>query len=387
VIPAEGTSTVVLGGGFGGLTAANELRQRLGKEHQVVVIDREPQFSMGLAKLWVLSGRREYGEGARDRSLLEAKGIKFVEAEAIRIDAAGRRVVTTVGDFGFDYLIIALGADLLPESVNGFTAGAINFYTFEGAAELRDRLRELETGRLVVMVSSAPFKCPSAPYEAAMLMDAVARERGVRGGVDIQIFTPEPQPLPMAGPLVGSQVRALLIERGIRFNPDSKPKLIDARRRRVYFENGAEAEYDLLAGVPGHAVPKVIRDSGLAGPSGWIPVEGKSLRTGVPNVFAVGDVAGVKMANGLLMPKLGMLAEQEGAVVAKNIANELVGIGARSEFDGHGTCFVEVGGGRACPARGEFLAEPSPRVLFEPPTAEAFTQKKEFEASRLAAWF
>jgi sulfide:quinone oxidoreductase len=387
VAGGRGSSIVILGGGFGGLTVANQLRRQLGREHQITLIDKKPQFSMGFATLWVLSGRREPGEGARDLGLLEAKGINFVQSEVTRIDTSGRRVSTAAGDFAFDYLIVALGADLSPEGVPGFSEGAHNLYTLEGAAELRKQLQRLDRGKLLVVISGMPFKCPSAPYEAAMLMDDILRIKQVRDRVDIQVFTPELQPLPVAGPAVGVQVKALLSERGIGFNPGSKPKQVDGRGKSVSFENGTKVGYDLLAGVPTHVAPKVVKDSGLAGSAGWIPVDKRTLQTAVPNVFAVGDVASMMTANNLLLPRVGVLAEEEARVVASNIASQIQGVGASSRFEGRGTCFVEVGGGKASLAQGEFLAEPSPKITLEVPSARALEMKREFEASRLASWF
>jgi len=387
VAASRGSSIVILGGGFGGLTAANELRRLLGKEHRITLIDKKHQFLMGFAKLGILSGAREPGEGTGDLRRLDAKGIKFVESEITRIDVSRRSATTERGDFPFDRLVIALGADLSPTSVPGFSEGAYNLYAAEGAAELRKRLQRFDEGKLLVMISAMPFKCPSAPYEAAMRMDEMLRKRVVRSKVDIQVFTPESQPLPVAGPAVGAQVRSLLTERGIGFNPGHKPKEIDAKAKSVSFENGTTVNYDLLAGVPVHVVPKVVKDSGLAGPSGWIPVDKRTLQTNLPNVYAVGDVASVMTANNLLMPRLGILAEEEAKVVARNIASQLLGNEAKTLFEGRGMCFVEIGRGMASLAQGEFLSDPAPRIMLASPTAEALEMKRDFEASRLAKWF
>jgi len=380
-------SIVVLGGGFGGLTAANELRRHLGKEHQIMLIDKKAQFLMGLAKLAILSGRRNANEGIGDMKSLESKGIRFLQSEIFRIDVSSRTVTTGAGDFSFDFLVIALGADLSPESVPGFLDGAHDFYTSEGATRLSERLQKLNDGKLVVLISSIPFKCPSAPYEAAMLMDDLLRKRGIRDRIDIQIFTPETQPLPAGGPAVGEQVKAFLSERKIWFNPGHKAKVIDTKENLVTFENGTDTKYDLLAGVPAHTVPRVVKDSGLAGPSGWIPVDKRTLMTNSKNVYAIGDVASVMMANNLPMPKLGILAQEEGKVVAGDIAAAILGADGREQFEGRGECFIEVGSGQAAIARGEFLFEPAPKILISPPSPEGLVMKKEFEASRMASWF
>jgi sulfide:quinone oxidoreductase len=381
------SSIVILGGGFGGLTVANELRRRIGKEHRITLIDKNAQFLMGLAKLGILSGQRIPNEGLGDMKSLERKGIGFVHSEITRIDASSNKVTSEAGDFAFDFLVIALGADLSPKSVPGFLEGALDFYTPEGAARLSERVQKLNEGKLVVLISSTPFKCPSAPYEAAMLMDDLLRKRGVRDRIDIQIFTPESQPLPAGGPAVGEQVKALLSERSIGFNPMHKAKAIDAKGNSITFENGNKAAYDLLAGVPAHSVPRVVRDSGLAGPSGWIPVDKKTLITSSKDVYAIGDVASVMMANNLPMPKLGILAEEEAKVVAENIASAVLGASGKGQFEGRGGCFIEVGSGKAAIAKGEFLLEPAPKIFIDPPSHEGLEMKKEFEASRMASWF
>jgi sulfide:quinone oxidoreductase len=387
MVASWGKSIVILGGGPGGLTAANELRRQLGKEHQVTLVDKKDQFFMGLAKLRVLTGLKLPWEHAGDLRQLRAKGISFVETQVSRLNVSSRIVTTEAGNLSYDYLIVALGADQSPGSVPGFAEAAYDTYTVEGSAALRDRLNTFNEGKLMVMISSVPFKCPGAPYEAAMLMEEMLRNRGVRDKVDIQVFTPEKQPLPIAGAKIGNQFKSLLTERGIGFNPGCKPKEIDAKRRSVAFENGTTASFDLLAGVPTHVVPRVVKDSILAGPDGWIPVDKRTLQTKIPNIFAVGDVAAVMTANNLPIPKLGTVAEEEAKVVVRNIVNHIHGQESRSHFEGIGTCFVEVGGGKACLARGEFLAEPAPKVVIDSPSVEALQLKKDFEAQRLAAWF
>jgi len=387
MVAAWGKSIVILGGGSGGLTAANELRRQLSKDHEVTVVDKKDQFFMGLAKLRVLTGLKLPWEHAGDLRQLRSKDINFVETQISRLNPSRRIVTTEAGDLSYDYLVVALGADQSPGSVPGFVEGAYDIYTVEGAAALRGRLNTFTGGKLVVMISAVPFKCPGAPYEAAMLMEDMLKKRGVRDRVDIQIFTPEPQPLPIGGPAIGNQFKSLLTERGIGFNPGCKPKEVDAKKKLVTFENGTTTSYDLLAGVPTHIVPRVVKDSILAGPNGWIPADKRTLQTKFPNVFAVGDVAAVMTANNLPISKLGTIAEEEAKVVARNIVNLIHGQESRSYFEGHGTCFVEVGGDKACLARAEFLAEPAPKMVIDAPSAQFLQFKRDFEATRLASWF
>ncbi len=379
-------SIVVLGGGFGGIVVANQLRKRLGSEHQIVLVDKKSSFFMGLAKLWVLTGQRRPDE-QMDLKRLEAKGISVVPGEVMKIDPSARQVSTTAGSFGFSHLVVALGAETAPEAVPGFVDGAYNLYDIEGAKRAGEAIRKFSGGKLVLAISALPFKCPPAPYEAAFLIDEMLRKQGVRDKTDLQLFTPEPFPLPVGGPTAGAQVKDLLAKKGIAYNPGKKPKQIDPTAKSITFEDGTKTDYDLLVGIPVHTVPKVVRESGLGGPSGWIPVDKKTLKTAWPNVYAIGDVAGAMTSNNLLLPRAGILAEEEAKVVANNIACEVSGQGEVQQFEGKGACFLEVGGGQAALVEGEFFAEPIPKVQVREPSAEGFRLKKEFEASRLAAWF
>ena len=220
MVAVWGKSIVILGGGPGGLTAADELRRQLGKDYTVTLVDKSDQFFMGLAKLRVLTGQKLPWEHAGDMRLLKAKGINFLQTQVSRLNLSSRIVTTEEGNLPYDYLIIALGADQSPGSVPGFAEAAYDMYTVEGSAALRDRLNTFNQGKLMIMISSVPFKCPGAPYEAAMLMEEMLRNRGVRDKVDIQVYSPEPMPLQIGGPAIGNQLKALLTEKGIGYNPN-----------------------------------------------------------------------------------------------------------------------------------------------------------------------
>src|ERR671923_21870 len=188
-------------------------------------------------------------------------------------------VRTGQGEFAYDYLVIALGAELAPEKVQGFES-AFHMYTLEDAKKLRDALSSFGGGLIRLVVSSTPFKCPPAPYEAAMLIDDFLRSKGLRDKSDIQIFTPEPQPMPIAGPEVGNTVVSMLNEKGIGFHNNTKVSSIDGSSKQIVFENGTREKYDLLIAIPPHTSPKVVKESDLAdAASGWIPVDPKNMQT------------------------------------------------------------------------------------------------------------
>ena len=372
---------LVLGGGFGGIAAALGLRQRLAPRDEIILIDEGSTFRMGLGNLWLLDGRRKIGDGQRPLAALQAKGIQVKQGRIQAIDAAQRTVTFDGVTLQADGLIIALGAQLAPDATPGFAA-VHNLYEEAGAAAFGKALEGFRGGRVLVQMCGLPFKCPPAPYEAAMLAADVLRKRGVKA--EIHLATPEPHPLPVAPPEVGNRLLPLLEAAGVQYHPGCKPTRFASDV--VEWENGKSLNFDLAAGVPVHKAPAVI-GADLAGPSGFIPVDPASLRTKFPGVYAVGDVAAVPLPNGKVAPKAGVLAESQGRAAASHLATELLGTGTATAFDGQGTCFIELGHGQAIPAEGEFFATPQPRFTFRQASAQGLRDKERFEADRLNAWF
>jgi len=327
---------VILGGGVGGLVAANTLRRRLDRQHQIVLVDRAAQHVYTPSFLWMMLGWREPREITRDLRRLERKGIEVVQEEITEIDPARRLVRTERRQISGDYLIIALGAEGRPEAVPGLAEGGHNLYDLDGVLGLRQALAGFREGRVAVTVASLPFKCPGAPYEAAMLIEASLRERGLRERVQVDIYTPEPLPMPVAGKALGEAVKAMVASKGIHYNPQCKLQAVDPGRGELVFENGERAGYDLLVAIPPHRCPAVVKESGLVGEAGWVPVDKGTLQTSHAGVYAIGDVTAIKLPVGLMLPKAGVFAHHEAEVVAHNIAAEITRRGAPRAFEGDG---------------------------------------------------
>jgi sulfide:quinone oxidoreductase len=364
----SGKTIVILGAGVGGLVAANELRRRLPGEHRIVLVEKNPRHAFAPSFLWLMTGDRRPGQISRDVRQLVRLGVEVVLAEVQAIDVANRSVQTSVQTLTYDYLIVALGAELAPEAMPGLAETAHTFYTFDGAAKLRDALRNFSGGKMAVVVSALPYKCPGAPHEGAMLIADVFRRRGLRDKVEIHLFTPEPQPMPVAGPALGEAVKQMLNGKGVIFHPLHKLTAINAPARELAFEGKEPFKYDLLVAIPPHRGPRVVREAGLTNGASWVPVNRATMQTKHDDVYAVGDVTVIPIPGRwkpdvpLVLPKAGVFAHRQAEVVAHRITAEIAGAGPSHEFFGDGYCMLEAGEDMAGFAYGNFFAEPSPQV-------------------------
>ena len=220
-----------------------------------------------------------------------------------------------------------------------------------------------------------------------MLLEYDLRKRKIRDAVQLDLYSPEPGPMGVAGPEVSAQVRHMVEAKYIGYHPEHAVAKVDASNKCIHFANGAQAEFDLLAYVPPHCAPGVVIDAGLTGESGWVPVDRSTLATKFPDVYAIGDVTGIKLAIGKPLPKAGVFAHGEAEVVAHNLICEITGKGAPKNFDGHGECFLETGDGKAGLGRGNFYAEPAPQIKFSQPGRTLHLGKVAFEKYWLFEWF
>jgi sulfide:quinone oxidoreductase len=361
-------TVVILGGGVGGLVAANHLARLLPEGHRIVLVERSRRHAFAPSFLWLMSGDRRPAQIMRELRTLVPSRVELVQAEVLSIDTESRRVDAGGGAIGYDHLVVALGAELAPEAIPGLAEGAHTFYTLEGAERLHGALRDFRGGAVAVVVSSMPYKCPGAPHEGAMLLADYFRRRGLRSKVEMHLFTPEPQPMPVAGPELGSAVVGMLEGRGITFHPSHKLTAVRPQTRELAFEEKPSARYDLLVAIPPHRAPRLVGEAGLANEAGWVAVDRRTLATTRERVYAIGDVTAIPMPGRwkadvpLMLPKAGVFAHDQARVVANRVAAEIAGKAAPGEFCGDGYCMLEAGEDVAGFAFGNFFAEPSPEV-------------------------
>jgi sulfide:quinone oxidoreductase len=395
-LSSEGKRILILGAGFGGLTVANLLRKNLSSspvpvEHQISITDQKDYFMMGLVNLWILSGMRKLEDSKIALNRLENRGIRFLNDEVTGIDVASKTV--TIGrsstlKLEYDYLVIALGTEYEVEEVNGFIEnGGFNLYDAEQVPKLRERILSLRKGRVAICIASLPYKCPPAPYEASLLINDILDKNGTRDSIDIDIYTPTPMALPVAGAKVSQEVVNLLNGNHINFHPLHKIKTV-LDKEKIEFENGKKINYDLLIGIPPHNVPAVLRNSGLIKQGDkWIKVDKFTLKTDFKNVFAIGDVTEIKVDENTVIPKAGVFAEAQAKVVSQQIIDDIENNSKfSSRFDGKGFCFMEIGDKKAGYVAADFYNKQGPVTILEPPSEESYKKKIDFERSKLDEW-
>ena len=358
----KGKTILILGGGVGGIVTANELRKKLPEEHRVVVVEKNTEYVFSPSLLWVMVGWRRPEQITKNLYKLLHSGVEVIQANVQAIDPSTQQVITSSGNLDYDYLVVALGAALAPDTFPGFNEAAITPYDLKGAVDLWSSLQSINGGRVAVLVTSTPYKCPAAPYETALLIDDYLRKRGIRNNCELEVYTPETLPMGVAGTAMGKAVVGMLESNGIQFNPQLKPIEIDPLRKEIHFTDSGAIPFDLLVAVPPHSPPRAVKESPLANESGWIPVNKRTLQTNQENIYAIGDIAAITLANGKPLPKAGVFSEGHAFTVAERISSEIHGLPAQAEYDGLGFCWIETGSGSAGFASGEFYAEPDPIV-------------------------
>jgi len=370
---------LVLGAGFGGLELTTRLSEEFGDAVDVVLIDQSDGFVFGFSKLDVMFGRALPDAVRHPYRDFVKPGVRFVQATVRSIDPVAKRVETDGGTFDADVLVVALGADLHPGATPGLVEGGHEFYTVPGAFGLRDVLAAFRGGRVIVGVTSTPFKCPPAPSETALLMHDYLTERGLRDASEISLVMPLGVPVPPS-PAASEALLVAFAERDIAWWPERLVRGLDPARKVALLSDASEMPYDLFLGIPVHRAPAVVEASGMT-VDGWIPVDPLTLETTFPGVYAVGDVTSVGT------PKAGVFAEGQAGVVAEGISALIRGTTDAGQYDGHGLCYLEFGRDQVARVDVTFQSGQRPFGDLEGPSQELAADKVEFGTSRIQRWF
>lgn len=370
---------LVLGAGFGGLELTTVLSEALGDDIEVTLIDKSDSFYFGFSKLDVMFGQATPDSVRLPYKKIAKPGVRLLQETISKIDPATRRVTTNRGTHEADFLVVALGADYNFAATPGM-ADATEFYTLEGATRLYEMLRTFAGGRVLIAVSGAPYKCPPAPSEAALMMHDYLTTRGIRSACEITLILPLEVPVPPS-PETSRALLAAFAERNITFIGDRQMKSVDTKRRIVTLDDRREFPYDLFLGVPAIRAPRLLEDSGMT-EDGYVPVKPKTLETRFPDVYAIGDCA----RQGT--PKAGVFAEGAGRAVARTLIARLRNEEVPLTHAGTGSCYIEFGAGRIGRVDVDFFSNPSgPVGKYHEPSVELRVDKEHFGSSRRARWF
>lgn len=369
---------LILGAGFGGMELSSILSETFGDGADVTLIDKGDAFVFGYSKLDVMFGRKTLDEVRMPYANFVKPGVRLLRETVTLIDPATKRVVTDKGFHEADYLVVALGADYDIAATPGLAASS-EFYSFAGADRLRSILPAFVKGKVVIGVCAAPFKCPPAPSEAALLLHDFLVERGVRQDCEISVVVPFGTPLPPS-PETSVALLGAFAERGIIWVPDRQVAAVDPTAKTVTLDDDSVMACDLLLGVPKHCAPLAVKRSGMA-EDGWVPVDPRTLETRWPGVFAVGDIANTGT------PKAGVFAEGESQSVAVTLVSLIKGEAGKGSYGGRGTCYFEFGKGRIAKVEVDFFSGPKPTGTFHAPSEGLRKDKDTFGTFRKARWF
>ena len=353
---------VVIGGGVGGTLAANLLARRLrhridGGDVTITLVDEGGEHVYQPGFMYIAMGSERAERLHRpERSLLDRR-VHLTIARARRVDADARSVELETGDsIGYDYLILATGARIVPEEVEHFEAEAHHFYGADAATRLRAALDAFDGGRIVIGIAGMPYKCPPAPLEVAFLIEAELRARGLRDRSEIHFCSPIGRAFTIES--VSEMATPILAEKGIELHTFFNVEAIDPARRVIESLEGEELPYDLLVLVPPHRGAQLVIDSGLAPPAGWLPTDPHTLEVkGRDRIFALGD------ATDLPLSKAGSTAHFEAPVVVERIVAAVQGRApdaVAGNYTGKVMCFFEVGDGKGTLLQFDYDHPPRP---------------------------
>jgi sulfide:quinone oxidoreductase len=368
---------VVLGAGFGGLELSSILSETIGDDLDLTLIDQHDSFYFGFSKLDVMFGRKTAEAVKISYKSIAKPGVKFCKENIIAIDPVKKIVTTESGTHEADVLVVALGANYDVTATPGLIDHGNEYYSFAGAEKLREIISTFIKGNAIIGVCGAPFKCPPAPSEAALLLHDHLVNAGARNDCSISIVMPFGSPIPPS-PDSSKALMKAFEERDIKFIPQHKVSSL--RANTAVLDDGTELPFDLFLGIPKHVAPDVVLQSGLA-ENGWIPVDRNNLLTKFPNVYAIGDVTSVGT------PKAGVFAEGAAKIAAASIIAEYRGSKNENRYTGAGSCYIEFGNGEVGRVDVDFFSGPKPFGIHHGSSAVMVADKEYFGSSRKARWF
>lgn len=349
---------VILGAGTSGTMMANHLSKKLAKkEWNITIVDQykthyyQPGFLFLPFDIYTTKQVKKNGEK------FIPKGVNYIQ-KRIELIISEKNLITLEDNttLSYDILIVATGTKIAPQEIEGMNGpkwrkNIFDFYTYEGAKALRNKLREWKGGKLVVHISEMPIKCPVAPLEFAFLADSYFKNKGIRDKVDITFVTPLDGAF--TKPKATKALHYLLEEKNIKEVTDFNIERVDYENNKIIDYADTEVDYDLLVTVPTNMGDELLERSGLGDDLNFIPTHKSTLQTlENENIFAIGDCTNLPAS------KAGSVAHFEAEILTENILRYIDGKELKEEFDGHSNCFIETGNGKALLIDFNYTQEP-----------------------------
>ena len=379
---------VILGAGVGGLSVLKELSDTgvSMTDVEVTIVDEDFSHFLGFTLPWVMRGWREEDSVPIRPDSSALQGINTVTGSVQHVDAERRTVTLTDSTvIAFDALVIATGARNAVDEVPGLQHAvdertAVHYYSAAAAADAHRALTNFTGGKLMFLVTSAPYRCPVAPYEGALLAADLLQDNGSRSVTTIDVYSPEKQPMPSAGPYAGQELITMLAGNGIDFHGERSVATVDGDRRRVDFADGTTADFDLLVFIPPHE-PAVTLDG-----QSWITVDPATMQTAHPGIFAIGDTTTVTSPSGRPLPKAAIFAKNGAAAAAHNVLQYLGKTDQTDPISGEGYCFIDTGSHISAQGKGDFFGLPHPAIHLTAPSAQLHHDKEREEHDWRTLW-
>ena len=350
---------LILGSGAGGTVVANMLRKELVEsEWEITIIDRKEQHHYQAGYLFIPFGIYSENDVIKPKKEFIPKGVDFVVDNVVKINKDERRVETEQGrQYDYDWLVIATGCDIIPTEIDGMMDGwctdIFDFYTLGGALELRKKLKYFDSGKVVLNIAEVPYKCPIAPLEFVFMADWFFTVNGVRDKVEIEFVTPLDNVF--TKPVAAKVLAQFATQKNIKVTPHFDLAQVNAKEKTIESGKGEKVGYDLLVSIPPNMGDKVLIDSGISDPLGFVPTDNHTLKAeNMDRIFVIGDTTNVPTS------KAGSVAHYQGYTVVENLVREIDGHQAKPTFDGHATCFLASGFEKAILLDFNYDVEPLP---------------------------
>lgn len=326
---------LILGGGFGGVVAAERLAEQLSDEHQITLVSRSRNFIFYPALVRLAFGKCEREDVSFDlrRAMLNRR-VNFIEAEVAHIDPFEKQVTIAHGQvqgkLPYDYLVFALGRRLATERITGFFEHAHHLLNVDKAIQFRKAISSFHEGRAVIGQCEGA-RLPVPIYETAFALAHWLEERGERERVRITVVSPDG-----ADPDLGSFNKVFA---GHRIESLQYFPIQTVTCNSVSTSSGETLNFDLLMLVPPFRGSAAASYMGATDHEGYILVDSTMRVSGHDGIYAVGDCVNFDG------PKMGHMAVRQGEVAAANLAAEIDGHGPVSHYSHEVKVVIEDPGG------------------------------------------